>query len=319
MPLDLISRTDPLLANVAPKHFDAFDPARVARHLAPGLVKMHGQAKLFIADSLLKVWADSFTPITGDKRLGRPHLLNRDRFLAVVFALEEYSPKQIAGAVRAYARHCRENPERKKKPEMRKTFEAFLKDILETWAAVENQQAASVNREQQQVADLREHREFMTSWSQLSPARQTQLLRQAGSTFTGANPTTSNPAFRAVLQKLMQDSSQLSAVGPQPEASGRMPAANAGPSSPSSPSRPSEAEEVLAAWDSMSKSDQAQLLERAEKRLLAQGRYAGRRSMAVPVLRNKVYDIIRQQLRQQAEEGFTTETQRPQRREVAHR
>jgi hypothetical protein len=292
-PLD---RSDSLLAGVDARHLAAFDPDRAAGHVSPSLLHRHGTARLFVADALLTLWGQSMTPVAGDKRLGCPHLLNDPRFRAVMSALEEYSPRQIAAAIRAYAAHCRENRERQANPWMRKTFEAFLKDVLETWVTVGNKDTARADREQQQVADLREHRDFLAAWSQLPPDRQTALLRQAGSTFSGTNPTTSNPAFRAVLQKLMErGSEETRKEEPKPE----LPPSILPPSS-------TESDAILAVWDGLSRADQAKLLAKADKRLAAQGKFPGRIGWEIPIVRRKVCEIIRQDLRKKAAESQTT-------------
>lgn len=208
LPPDL---SDPVLSGVNPDHLARWSAARAAGHVSQHKIEQHGTARLFVADAMLQLWSAEMNPIAlaGHKRgLGNARLLNDDRFEAVCRSLDEYTPVQIANAIRAYGRVCRTDPERQKKPHMRKTFEGFLCDVLEVWVAAGEQLAQSSQAAAARVDDTRQHGVFITAWSALTPDTQRSIRMQAianldqrGERYT---PVTSDPAMRAELMRIMR-------------------------------------------------------------------------------------------------------------------
>jgi hypothetical protein len=203
--------SDPVLSGVNPDRLARWNAARAAGHVSQHKIEQHGTARLFVADAMLQLWSAEMSPVAvaGNKRgLGNARLLNDDRFEAVCRSLDEYTPAQIANAIRAYGRVCRTDPERQKKPHMRKTFEGFLNDVLEVWVTAGEQLARSNHAAAARVDDTREHRAFIAAWSALAPDVQRSIQMQAianldqrGERYT---PVTSDPAMRAELMRIMR-------------------------------------------------------------------------------------------------------------------
>lgn len=203
---------DPLLAGVKLGFLSVWSATRAVGHVSASLLYRQGTARLFVADRLLSLWGveTNAVSVTGDKRLGAPHLLNDARFKAVCSALDEYpNPHRIANAIRAYAAHCRTNAERIKNPSMRLTFDRFLSKGLETWILVGDKLDAANAAGKAKVADANEHAAFLSRWSKLDNADQRRLMMDAvrqldqSRTRYGA-ASTSDPVVRGRLLKLME-------------------------------------------------------------------------------------------------------------------
>lgn len=277
MPLDLLSTNDPLLAGVAPEFLHAFDLAKASSHISGYNRRNYSAAQIFVGDALVKLWG---------RLMGGAHLLTDARIALVVKALAEYSPKQIADAIRAYAQHCRTDVDRLKKPFMRKTFERLLADGLETWIVVGSAAVAGAANDQRKCDELREHNEFLAVWLKLPDAEQSRLLRQAGSQFSGVNPTTSNPAFRRVLRSLMASSSQPSAISRQPAESKEQ----------TGECLPDSIEQLHNRFYAMDQVDRQLLIQKAAKQLEKIGYFAGNTAhMGNPKIRTRVYQILQRE------------------------
>lgn len=199
------------MAGVDPQRLTTWDTIHAAGHVSIRWLRTpHDLAVLFVADCLLQLWDAQMAPVavTGDKRLGRSRMLNDDRFKAVCTALEEASPKQIANAIRAYASHCRTNPERLKNPHMRLTFDRFLVKALETWLAAGQQLVQRDQAVQARVADTVQAGEFMARWASIPNADQRRMLmlaiEQLDRKRARYTPTTSDPLVRERLLHLME-------------------------------------------------------------------------------------------------------------------
>ena len=213
--LDLVERNDPILAGMDQRYIDSFDVKKASRHLSPFHLRRQGIPRLIVAQALLQIWANAFDPVrqVGDKRLGRPHLLNNDRFIAACYALDQYDKTQIKNAIEAYSKHCQTNPKRVNNPMMRKTFEAFLKDILETWVSVSQTKTPIEKRNEELVEHERKYRETNIEYMQLPASEQRLVLKQAllaldarGRDY-GAQ-VISNPAVKAEIGRILQERSQ---------------------------------------------------------------------------------------------------------------
>jgi hypothetical protein len=201
MPLDLINMKDPLVKDVDPEKLHAFDPDKAAANLGYTARKF-SQAQLFCAHALVKLWY---------KEMSGAHLLNDERFEAAAKALREYEPKQIANAIRAYGQHCRTAKARIATPEMRLTFERFMKS-LETWIVVGNKQTAIAVKQQATIEQLHTAQPILARYYALSQAEQHRILKEAiymldtrGGDY--GTPVISNPKVLAAIGEILNQRS----------------------------------------------------------------------------------------------------------------